>query len=182
MVTSLPKWPDQASCSLVIPILSTLGLTVSKSWASLASRSNLDAGVSPLFPPLFQSAGDAKQEILHVVRRDPRQLDVEATRWSLESIRRVCDWLGNISLGGLSKLLKRLDISWKGAKAHIHSPDPNYLAKLADIAVHVGRRQARGGRIVTMYMDEFSFYRQPTLARAYEERGRRPRPFAELSC
>ncbi len=181
MVTSLPTWPARASSSLVIPIPSTLGSTASKSLASLASRSDPDAGVSPLFPPKFQSADDAKQELLHVVRRDPHQLGVERTRWSLESIRLVCDWLGKITPGGLSQLLKRLEIGWKGARAHIHSPDPNYLAKLADIAVQVGRRQACGGRIVTMYMDELSFYRQPTIAKAYEERGRLPRPLAELS-
>ena len=68
-------------------------------------------------------------------------------------------------------MLDRLDISWKRSRQHVHSPDPDYLAKLDYI---VGLREevrTSNGRLVLVYLDEFTYYRQPTLANAWEERG-----------
>jgi hypothetical protein len=82
--------------------------------------------------------------------------------------------------GGLSRLLARLGISWKRAREAIHSPDPDYAAKLADCQAVVAQARAHPGVIVTLYLDEVTVGRQPTLANAYEAAGR-PQPRARLS-
>ncbi len=115
------------------------------------------------------------------MRRDPRQFDIPAARWTLARILQVCDWLRLRSLPGLSRLLDRLAISYKRGREHIHSPDPDYLDKLAHAALLIEAGRLGEGRIVTLLLDELTFYRQPTLARAYEERGRH-QVFAERSC
>lgn len=53
----------------------------------------------------------------------------------------------------------------------MRSPDPNYARKLAyvrDLGLRV--RQAPE-KLVLVYLDELTFYRQPTLAHAWDERG-----------
>lgn len=121
----------------------------------------------------------AHEAILHVVRRDPRLFGIEGTRWTLEAIHRICDWLHVASPAGISALLDRLKISYKRGRDHVHSPDPDYLAKLAEIDRWVDL--ARRGEVVTLYLDELTYYRQPSLAKAYEARGRTQQPLAERS-
>jgi hypothetical protein len=142
-------------------------------------------GASPLFPPQYQEQEAAKEAILQVVHCDPRQFGIEQSRWTLEKVRQVCDWLDSrdrrleaehsITLGGLSQLLDRLGLSWQRGRLHLHSPDPDYLAKLERIAELRQRVQASNGRLVLVYLDEFSYYRQPTIAQAWAEKGQQPR-------
>ena len=115
------------------------------------------------------------------MRRDPRQFGIEGTRWTLAAIHEVCDWLRTVSIGGVHRLLERLRVTWKQARAHIHSPDPAYLEKLAFITDLQQQVRASDGRLVLLYLDEFTYYRQPAVAHAYDERGRH-QPLAELSC
>jgi hypothetical protein len=105
------------------------------------------------------------------VHQRPEAYGIERSRWTLDDIHQVCDWLRLDSLGGLSRLLKRLGLSWKRARDYIHSPDPDYLEKLAEIAVFIDRARTSHGSIALLYLDELTFYRQPTLFQAYEERG-----------
>ena len=106
-----------------------------------------------------------------MVRRDPHLFGIEGSRWTLDAIKRVCDFLGDISQGGLSQLLDRLEISWKHSRDHIHSPDPDYEAKLDYIVGLRDEVRASDGRLVLVYLDELTYYRQPTLANAWEEFG-----------
>jgi hypothetical protein len=108
---------------------------------------------------------------LQVVRRDPRLFGIAGTRWTLQAIQQVCAWLRTTTPGSLANLLKRLRLRYKRAREHIHSPDPDYLAKAATIAtlVEIGRRSQHPN--VTLYLDELTYYRQPTLARAYAATG-----------
>jgi DDE superfamily endonuclease len=115
------------------------------------------------------------------VRREPRLFGIAGTRWTLESIHRVCDWLRTTSLAGLSRLLDRLEIGWKGSRAHIHSPDLDYEAKLDYIVGLKEQVRASKGRLALVYFDEVTFYRWPTLAHAWEEKGRH-QALAELSA
>jgi hypothetical protein len=64
-----------------------------------------------------------------------------------------------------------LDLSWKRARAYVHSPDPDYAAKCAAIAALVEQGRAPVGPQVTLYLDELTYYRQPTVAAAWEARG-----------
>lgn len=137
-------------------------------------------GRKPVFSPLHPTATAARDALLQVVRRDPRAFGIPDSRWTLARIREVVDWLRTTSLPGIHQLFDRLRISYKRGRDHVQSPDPDYLAKLAAIAVFLERAQTTGGKVVTLYLDEITYYRQPTLACAYEEVGKR-QPLAERS-
>jgi hypothetical protein len=134
-------------------------------------KSNRDAGASPLFPPQHETSEQAKAAILDVIRRDPRKFGIEATRWTLDSIRQACESIASISQGGLSQLLDRLGISWGRSRYHIHSPDPNYEAKLDCIIGLTDEVRSSDGQLALVYLDEVTVYRQPTLANAWEQHG-----------
>jgi DDE superfamily endonuclease len=104
-----------------------------------------------------------------VVRREPRAFEQAQTRWTLGAVQTVCDWLRLRTAGGLSRLLARLQLSWQRARDYVHSPDPDYDAKRGFIADLVAQGQA--GTTVTLFLDELTYYRQPSLARAWEAQG-----------
>jgi hypothetical protein len=105
------------------------------------------------------------------VRRDPHLFGLDRARWRLQDLLGVCDWLSLSTEGGLSHLLSRLGISYKRGRDYVHSPDPDYQPKLREIAAVVAEARARPGRIVALFQDEVTYYRQPTVARAYDEAG-----------
>jgi hypothetical protein len=119
------------------------------------------------------------------VRQDPHLYDQQQARWTLQTIRAVCDTLGwsglaSLSLAGLWQLLHRLGVVWKHARQYIHSPDPNYFEKLADVEKAKAQARANPGRIVVLFMDQVTVWLQPTVAAAYEQRGHY-QPLARLS-
>jgi transposase len=129
-------------------------------------------GRKPAFFPQFRSAEAARDAALHVVRRDPREVNELRSRWTLAAIQRVCTWLGQISLPGVSQVLKRLRVNYKRARDYIHSPDPDYVAKL--LTIHVRLQEARRQRMprcVVLFQDELTYERHPSVARAYEASG-----------
>jgi len=136
------------------------------------------AGASPLFPPRHPTAKEAQTALLHVIRREPRQFGIDRTRWRLTDLLELCDWLRLETEGGLSRLLDRLAISYQRGRDHIHSPDPHYEAKLARVQAVMAEARASEGRVVALLQDELTYYRQPSVAYAYAERGKGP-PYAE---
>ena len=156
------------------------GSPASNSTGSRGCLSGQDAGASPLFPPQHPEPQAAKEALLHTVRRDPRSLGIDRTRWTLPTLLTTCDWLALTAPSSLCHLLRRLGIAYKRGRDYLHSPDPDYLAKLAFAQERVAEARAARGRVVTLYQDELTYYRQPTLARAYEARGR-PQPLARRS-
>ncbi len=115
-----------------------------------------------------------------MVRRDPHQLGFARARWTLGALGEALGWLRAGTPGGLWRVLDRLGVAWKRGRWHVHSPDPDYDAKLARIAELVAEARASGGRLVALFGDEMTFYRQPTLAAAYAPRGP-AQPLAERS-
>ncbi len=106
-----------------------------------------------------------------VVRREPALFGHHQSRWTLQTILESCDWLCLDSLGGVSQLLKRLGIRFKRARSYIHSPDPNYEAKVSYMILCRMRAWYQPERHVFLYLDEVTYGRQPTLDRAYEQVG-----------
>lgn len=114
-----------------------------------------------------------------MVRREPRQFGHERTRWTLDLLRESVTWLHAHSRSGVWRVLRQVGIHLKRAQSHIHSPDPAYVAKQAVITACV--TAARGeATTVTLFLDEVTIYRQPTLSPAYAQRGRF-QPVAERS-
>src|SRR5947209_5804570 len=112
-----PPWPAAGSCGPAAPRRSTSGCSASPptGWPA-SSRSDRDAGASPLFPPVAPAATPPATPP-----------------------------------GALSPAVE------------------------AAAAQAIKKEAARGsdGRRVLLYQDELTYYRQPSLARAYEARGRR---------
>lgn len=106
-----------------------------------------------------------------VVRREPRLFGHDQSRWSLERILATCEWLNLGTSGGLSALLKRLGIRYKRARSYVHSPDPDYDARMSYLTQCHMRAWYEPQRYVFVYLDEFTYHRQPTLASAYEACG-----------
>jgi hypothetical protein len=84
----------------------------------------------------------------------------------------VCNWLRLKTLPGLSQLLDRLKIHWKRARYHVHSPDVNYIEKLRDVRIQLLRVPTEWEQKVLLFEDEFTLYRHPSLAQAYEQTGK----------
>jgi len=86
-------------------------------------------------------------------------------------IANSCPWLRVTTTGGLSSLLKRLGISYKRGREYIHSPDRRYAEKLSLIELCHMRAFYAPERFVFLYLDEMTYYRQPSVARTYEAKG-----------
>lgn len=104
----------------------------------------------------------------------------QQSRWTLASLRQTCVGLRLNSDAGMCQLLERLGIRRKRARAYLHSPDPDYAAKVAYLHRCCQQVQADPQRFVLLYLDEFAFERQPSLSTAYEACGRH-NPLARLS-
>lgn len=85
------------------------------------------------------------------------------------------DWLHLKSLPGMSQVLGRLHIGLKRARQHVHSPDAAYVEKLRAVRLNLLSNPAN----IFIFEDEFSLYRHPSLAQAYEKLGK-TQPLAEL--
>ena len=144
--------------------------TNGKAWPD--SPSSTDAGASPLFPPLDATADAAREAVLHIVRRDPRQFEEPRSRWSLAALQRVCTWLKGLTLPGVSQIVTRLRITYKRAREYVHSPDPNDVAKLLTVRGHLrDARQPSTIRVVVLFQDEMTYERHPGVADADALRG-----------
>lgn len=128
-------------------------------------------GRKPAFSPQHPDAETAREHLLQIIHQDPATLGQPGTRWTLARLRLVLAWQHLRSVSGLSRLCRRLKLSWKRARAHVHSPDPAYAAKRAAIARIRAAAAASGGRVVCVYVDEVTLYRQPTLAQAWAAAG-----------
>ena len=118
--------------------------------------------------------------MLDVVRRAPRLLGVERTRWTLAAVGEAVPWLAGHSAGGVRRVLDGLDVVLKRGREHVHSPDRGYADTRAAVAACLAEARAAGGRVVALFQDEVTLHRQPSLARAYAARGR-DQPLAERS-
>lgn len=115
-----------------------------------------------------------------MVRREPRQLGVGRTRWTLETVGQACDWLADHSPSGVWRVLEALDVVLKRGREHVHSPDPAYDAKREAVAACLAEARASNGRVAALFQDEVTLHRQPTLAPAWAARGP-DQPLAERS-
>lgn len=107
-----------------------------------------------------------------MVRREPRQFGLEQSRWRLAALMEQFASWGVRTVPGMAGILKRLGISYQRGRDYVHSPDPDYPGKIAYIQEILAQSRACTGRLVALYLDELTYYRQPTLASAWEERGK----------
>ena len=77
-------------------------------------------------------------------------------------------------------MLQRLGISYKRGRDYVHSPDRHYGEKLDLLQQARLRAYYAPERYVFTYANQLTYYRQPSLAQAYELRGH-AQPLAERS-
>lgn len=116
-----------------------------------------------------------RELMLTLLSHSPRDFGFEQTRWTLASLAivTVC-WLGSLSEAGMWKVLQRFDIRYRQGWEHMVSPDPLLAMKLAYIEAILSRGQDNPGAVVVLWLDEFTFYRQPDPAPSWSD-GRGPR-------
>jgi len=120
-----------------------------------------------VYPQLEVAAGDL-QEVLH---HHPQLYGLARSRWRLTDLRQVIPWMAKLSLAGICRILKRLEVSDKRGRAHVPSPDLQYDAKLAAIARARELAHQAPQEVVFLYEDEFTFSSRPAVARTYGPRG-----------
>lgn len=106
------------------------------------------------------------------MRQSPWLHGFQRSRWTLQQLCQATRrWLRVKTAAGMWQVLHRLAIHYKRARSYIHSPDPDYQAKVKRIEQLKQRVQESQGQEVLLFQDEMSYYRQPSLSRAYEEAG-----------
>ncbi len=133
--------------------------------------------------PAYARAGLSREQAaaaaLEVVHRSPRAAGVDRSRWTLAALLTTILWLGGLSKSGLSHLLDRLRVRYRRGQEHVHSPDPEYEAKMAAVAAARAAAAERPGAVILVYQDEFTAHRRPSVAPAWHGEGGPGRP-AEL--
>jgi hypothetical protein len=80
-------------------------------------------------------------------------------------------WGRDASLRGIARILDRLGITWQRARSHGHRPDPHDQANLQESADVVEDARAHPNQVVTVYLDDVTVTRRPTLANGYGRAG-----------
>lgn len=109
------------------------------------------------------------KDLLH---QPPRRYGIARSRWRLQDVGRVLAWLDGVSDPGIYKVLKRLGFSRKQALNFIQSPDPEYRSKWQRILAAYEQAWIEPDKVVLLFQDEFTYYRQPTLNRAWHQQGK----------
>ncbi len=128
-------------------------------------------GASPLPLPECAAPEQAREAMLHLLHQDPHAWGVDRSRWRLADLLANVEWLAVRSTSGVWEWLQRHRIAYKHAQAHVHSPDPQYLPKLAYIRERLQQSRKEPKAYPLLLEDEITFYRRPSLAFAYEQAG-----------
>ena len=93
------------------------------------------------------------------------------TRWTLQALRAVVPTFAGASLSGIWRVLHAARLHRKRGRDHIHSPDPAYQEKRAHLATIRTHVETAPLGAVLLFMDEVTYYRQPSLAAGYAPAG-----------
>lgn len=115
----------------------------------------------PLFSPT--SVEVAQAELQQTIAKAP----TERSRWTLKLLRERISWLKERSLTCVWKTLANFGLVYKRGRESTHSPDPDYDLKLAYIAQAQRQVLRQPEAMVLLYQDELTYYRRPSVARAY---------------
>lgn len=136
---------------------------------SLVYKYVKDVNENQFFPPKEHSEEQAQATVNELIAGNPALYGVPKTRWTLETLLPVVQEKGYrvSTISGLSQLLSRLGLRWIRARYALRSPDQHYQAKLDYIEqVRKNVKNSQGLEIL-LYMDECSYYLQPTLSSSW---------------
>jgi len=124
---------------------------------------------------------EQEQDLRDHLHGSPSQYQQNASRWSLVLIQKIVNWLNRYSVSGIWRLMRALNIHYKQGQQHMHSPDPNYLLKAAEIQSCVQSARDQPEEVITLFLDEFTFHRWAETAPVYSNAGR-IQPKVVLPC
>lgn len=106
---------------------------------------------------------------MELLGSDPRAwaLPQPQTRWTLRALRDGVPCYWQYSLSGVWRILARHKLRRRRARDHLRSPDPAYQEKLAHLLAVRGVVEAAPDQAVLLYLDEVTYYRQPSHGYAY---------------
>jgi transposase len=110
----------------------------------------------------------------YTLQQAPTTFGLPYPRWRLADLRARFSELASYSLAGVSKLVKRLRIRRQRGRLSVHSPDPASTTKLSWVDEARALADQHPEQVRLLYGDEFSLYRQPTLAPTYASIGTEP--------
>lgn len=125
--------------------------------------------VSLRFSPL--SPAQARLTVLNLIHQAPRRQGLDRSRWWLDGLRQIIDWLRSCTLAGIWQILKRLGIRYRRGRQYLHSPDPAYAQKLQVITEAQAQAQQTPTEVVFLYQDEMTYYRRPSVSYDYAPQG-----------
>ena len=126
-------------------------------------------GRKPSYAPMSEE--DAENELQTLVDSPPDPTSGHQTRWTLQQIKVSVSWLTDITVPGVHQILSRCGISYKRGRAYIHSPDVAYNQKMLYVKQALEIAEQNRDTHVTLYQDEFSYHRRPTIAKDWTQRG-----------
>jgi transposase len=119
-----------------------------------------------------------------IIKKTPMDYGAERLRWSLKSLLNLipCLSANYKSTSSIWYLLKRLSLSYKRGRDFIRSPDLGKAFKIRRIRAYLGYARKNPDKVAFLFLDEFSFYRQPKVGPAWWPVGSRCQPPARRSC
>jgi hypothetical protein len=119
--------------------------------------------------------------VTEIIHQPPQSQGLSSNRWTLAGLRQVCKPLKNYTLSGIFYVLKRLGLHHKQGQSHYTSPDPDYQLKVKQIQACLQQARQSPEKQVLLYADELTYYRQPSNAKVWYEKGSKNKPRAEWS-
>jgi transposase len=126
-----------------------------------------------------------KAELRTIIQqKTPMDYGISRFRWSLKTLLSLIPSLSGADKGlsSIWYLLRRMGISSKRGRDFSRSPDVAKRLKIRRIRAYLGYARKNPDRVAFLFLDEFSFYRQPKVGPAWWPIGRRCQPPAMRSC
>lgn len=114
---------------------------------------------------------EAKDQVKQVLAQSPREHGLSKTRWTLANIQTCVPFLRHKSIPGVWQILNRLGISRKQSAGFIRSPDLLFREKMRRMMDCFEQALYHPTTVVTLFQDELSYYRNPSLAPEWGESG-----------
>jgi transposase len=119
-----------------------------------------------------------------IQQKTPMDYGLSRSRWSLKSLLNLIPSLSRAykGLSSIWYLLRRMGMSYKRGRDFIRSPDVAKELKIRRIRAYLGSARQNPDQVAYLFLDEFSFYRQPKVATAWWPVGGALQPPARRSC
>jgi len=118
-----------------------------------------------------------------ITEKSPQDFSLNPSRWTLKTLMDALPILNRTysSISGIWYLLMRNRIHYKRSIDSVPCPDPRKKEKIRRIRALLGYARKHPYQVVLLFLDEFSFYRQPLRGPAWWPVGRSQQPKAQRS-